>query len=92
MIDDKTKAIFFESLSNPQIAIPAIEKIVEVAKNMEFLTICDNTVASAALFNPIEWGVDVSVHSTSKYTNGQMVSSWWNYCRKRWISRIFQKK
>jgi putative ABC transport system substrate-binding protein len=31
----------------------------------------DNTVASAALFNPIKWGVDVVVHSTSKYTNGQ---------------------
>ena len=32
LVDDKTKGIFFESLSNPQIAIPAIEKIVEVAK------------------------------------------------------------
>jgi O-acetylhomoserine/O-acetylserine sulfhydrylase-like pyridoxal-dependent enzyme len=35
------------------------------------ITICDNTVATAALFNPIKWGVDVVVHSTSKYTNGQ---------------------
>lgn len=70
-IDDKTKAIFFESLSNPQIAIPAIEKIVEIGKKYGVLTICDNTVASAALFNPISWGVDIVVHSTSKYTNGQ---------------------
>ena len=71
LIDDKTKAIFFESLSNPQIAITDVEKVVEIAKKHGILTICDNTVASAALFNPISWGVDVVVHSTSKYTNGQ---------------------
>ena len=71
LIDDKTKAIFFESLSNPQIAITDVEKVVEIAKRHGILTICDNTVASAALFNPIKWGVDVVVHSTSKYTNGQ---------------------
>jgi O-acetylhomoserine (thiol)-lyase len=70
-IDDKTKAIFFESLSNPQIAITDVEKVVKIAKKHGVLTICDNTVASAALFNPIKWGVDVVVHSTSKYTNGQ---------------------
>ncbi|MCB9500248.1 MAG: O-acetylhomoserine aminocarboxypropyltransferase/cysteine synthase [Erysipelotrichaceae bacterium] len=71
LIDDKTKAIFFESLSNPQIAITDVEKVVEIAKRHGVLTICDNTVATAALFNPISWGVDVVVHSTSKYTNGQ---------------------
>jgi len=70
-INDKTKAIFFESLSNPQIAVADVEKIVEIAKRNGVLTICDNTVATAALFNPIKWGVDVVVHSTSKYTNGQ---------------------
>lgn len=70
LVDDKTKAIFFESLSNPQIAIPAIEKIVEVGKKHGIITICDNTVATPILFNPITWGVDVVVHSTSKYTSG----------------------
>lgn len=71
LIDDKTKAIFFETLSNPQIAITDVEKVVEIAKRHGVLTIADNTVATAALFNPIAWGVDVVVHSTSKYTNGQ---------------------
>lgn len=70
-IDENTKAVFFESLSNPQIAIADIENIVAIAKRNGVLTICDNTVATAALFNPISWGVDVVVHSTSKYTNGQ---------------------
>ena len=71
LIDDRTKAIYFESLSNPQIAIPDVEKIATIGKKHGVLTICDNTVASAALFNPIKWGIDVVVHSTSKYTNGQ---------------------
>jgi len=70
-IDENTKAVFFESLSNPQIAVADVEKIVEIAQRHGVLTICDNTVATAALFNPIKWGVDVVVHSTSKYTNGQ---------------------
>ncbi len=71
LIDENTKAIFFESLSNPQIAIADVESIVAIAKKYGVLTVCDNTVATAALFNPIAWGVDVVVHSTSKYTNGQ---------------------
>ncbi len=71
LIDDKTKAIFFESLSNPQIVIPNIETIVSIAKKYSLLTICDNTVATPALFNPIAYGVDVVVHSTSKYITGQ---------------------
>ncbi len=71
LIDDKTKAIFFESLSNPQIAIPNIDKIVEVANKHNIITVCDNTVATPILFQPISHGVDVVVHSTSKYTTGQ---------------------
>ena len=71
LIDDKTKAIYFESLSNPQIAIADVEKIALIGKKHDVITICDNTVASAALFNPIKWGIDVVIHSTSKYTSGQ---------------------
>ena len=71
LIDDKTKAIYFESLSNPQIAIADVEKIASIGKKHGVITICDNTVASAALFNPIKWGIDVVIHSTSKYTSGQ---------------------
>ncbi|MFA7090586.1 MAG: aminotransferase class I/II-fold pyridoxal phosphate-dependent enzyme, partial [Arcobacteraceae bacterium] len=59
LIDDKTKAIFFESLSNPQIAITDVEKVVSIAQKHGVLTVCDNTVATAALFNPIKWGGEV---------------------------------
>lgn len=71
LIDEKTKAIFFESLSNPQIAIPNIEKIVAIAQKYSILTVCDNTVATPILFQPLNHGVDVSVHSASKYISGQ---------------------
>ena len=70
-IDDSTKAIFFEALSNPQIAVADIEAISTIAKRHGVVTVCDNTVSSAALCNPLEWGVDIVIHSTSKYTNGQ---------------------
>ncbi|NCB54291.1 MAG: aminotransferase class I/II-fold pyridoxal phosphate-dependent enzyme, partial [Epsilonproteobacteria bacterium] len=71
LIDDKTKAIFFESLSNPQIAVPNIEKIVSIAQKYAVVSICDNTVATPILFQPLLNGIDVSVHSASKYINGQ---------------------
>ncbi|WP_187647780.1 O-acetylhomoserine aminocarboxypropyltransferase/cysteine synthase family protein [Nitrosophilus labii] len=71
LIDDKTKAIFFESLSNPHISIADVEKIVEIANKHNIVTICDNTVATPIIFNPLTKGVDVVVHSASKYINGQ---------------------
>ena len=70
IIDDKTKAIFFESLSNPQIAIADVETITNIAKKHKIVTICDNTVATPILFRPFDFGVDVSVHSLTKYING----------------------
>ena len=74
LIDDKTKAIFFETLSNPQIAIANVEKIVEIANKYGVVTVADNTVATPILFNPIKKGVDVVVHSASKYISGQGIS------------------
>jgi O-acetylhomoserine (thiol)-lyase len=71
LVDGKTRAIFFESLSNPSIEIVDFEKIVAIADKYGILTICDNTVATPALFRPIEVGVDIAVYSTSKYISGQ---------------------
>ncbi|MBX7491389.1 O-acetylhomoserine aminocarboxypropyltransferase/cysteine synthase family protein [Helicobacter turcicus] len=70
-VDSKTKAILFESLSNPQIAIADVEKITKIAKKHGIATICDNTVATAFLHKPFEFGVDIVVYSLSKYVNGQ---------------------
>ncbi|ECL2355131.1 O-acetylhomoserine aminocarboxypropyltransferase/cysteine synthase [Campylobacter coli] len=71
VIDQNTKAIFFESLSNPQIAIADIEKITQIAKKHKIATICDNTVATPFLLQPFKHGVDVIMHSLSKYVSGQ---------------------
>ncbi|MGK0255442.1 MAG: O-acetylhomoserine (thiol)-lyase [Arcobacteraceae bacterium] len=71
LIDDKTKAIFFESLSNPQIAVADIDAISTIAKKHGIISICDNTVATPYLINPIAHGTDIVVHSCSKYMSGQ---------------------
>ncbi|EGG0625119.1 O-acetylhomoserine aminocarboxypropyltransferase/cysteine synthase [Campylobacter coli] len=71
VIDQNTKAIFFESLSNPQIAIADIEKISQIAKKHKIVSICDNTVATPFLLQPFKHGVDIIVHSLSKYASGQ---------------------
>jgi len=71
LVDDKTKAIFFESLSNPQIAVADIDAISAVAKKHGIISICDNTVATPYLVNPIAHGTDIVVHSCSKYISGQ---------------------
>ncbi len=71
IIDSNTKAIFFESLSNPQISIADVEKITQIAKKHKIISICDNTVATPFLHRPFDFGVDVVVHSLTKYVNGQ---------------------
>ncbi len=71
LVDERTKVIFFESLTNPSIDVADIEAIVSIADEYGILTIVDNTVATPILCQPLKHGVDVVVHSASKYTTGQ---------------------
>ncbi len=71
LVDEKTKVIFFESLTNPSIDVADIEAITQIANKHNILTIVDNTVATPALCRPFEFGADITVHSASKYTTGQ---------------------
>lgn len=71
LVDEKTKAIFFETLTNPSIDVADISAITAIAKKHGILSIVDNTVATPVLCRPLEHGVDVVVHSASKYTTGQ---------------------
>ncbi|MFA7353812.1 MAG: O-acetylhomoserine aminocarboxypropyltransferase/cysteine synthase family protein [Sulfurimonadaceae bacterium] len=71
LIDDKTKVIFFESLTNPSIDVADIEAITKIANKYGILTVVDNTVATPILCRPFEHGADITVHSASKYTTGQ---------------------
>ncbi len=71
LIDEKSRCIFFESISNPSIELPDFEAIVNLANHYNLLTIADNTVATPILCQPLHLGVDVAVHSASKYFTGQ---------------------
>jgi len=71
LIDDKTKCIFFETISNPSIDVPNFDEIIAIANTHNIITIVDNTVATPILCQPLALGVDVAVYSASKYIAGQ---------------------
>lgn len=71
LVDDKTKIILFESITNPSIDVADFDAIVAIADKHNILTCVDNTVGTPILCKPFEHGVDLTVHSTSKYTTGQ---------------------
>ncbi len=70
LIDDKTKAVYCESIGNPAGNICDLAKIAKMAHSKGVPVIVDNTVASPALINPIEHGVDIVLHSMTKYIGG----------------------
>ncbi len=71
LVDEKTKIILFESITNPSIDVADIEAITSIANKYNILTCIDNTVGTPVLCRALDYGVDLSVHSTSKYTTGQ---------------------
>lgn len=70
LIDEKTKAVYCETIGNPAGNIADIEALCQVAHARGVPVIVDNTVASPVLCKPIEWGADVVVHSLTKYIGG----------------------
>jgi len=74
LVDDKTKIIIFESITNPSIDVADFDAIVAIANKHNILTCVDNTVGTPILCKPFSHGVDLTVHSTSKYTTGQGVA------------------
>ncbi len=71
LIDEKTKLILFESITNPSVDVADFEAIVAIAKKHNIMTCVDNTVATPIFCKPIDFGCDIVVHSASKYTTGQ---------------------
>ncbi|WP_421868393.1 O-acetylhomoserine aminocarboxypropyltransferase [Pararhizobium sp.] len=69
-IDDRTKAIFIESLANPGGTFVDIAAISAVAKKHGLPLIVDNTMATPYLIQPIEHGADIIVHSLTKFMGG----------------------
>lgn len=70
LIDDKTTAVFCESIGNPAGNIVDIEALAGMAHEHGVPLIVDNTVATPALIKPIRWGADIVVNSLTKYMAG----------------------
>ena len=74
LIDDKTKAVYCETIGNPAGNIIDLEPVCDAAHKRGVAVIVDNTVATPALCNPIEFGADIVVHSLTKYIGGHGTS------------------
>lgn len=75
LIDDKTKAIYLETIGNPGFSIPDFEKIAAVAQKHELPLIVDNTFgAGGYLFRPLEHGAHIVVESATKWIGGHGTS------------------
>ncbi len=73
-INDKTKAVFAETVGNPKLDTLDIEAVAKIAHEAGIPLIVDNTLPSPHLVNPIKWGADIVVHSATKFIGGHGTS------------------
>ncbi len=73
-IDDDTRLVYTESVGNPKNNVDDFEAIADISHAAGIPFMIDNTVPSPALFRPFEWGVDIVVHSLTKYIGGHGTS------------------
>lgn len=66
----QTKLIWGETIGNPRLSIPDLPALAKFAKDSGILFGVDNTFGSPALIRPLEWGVDIVMHSATKYLGG----------------------
>ena len=69
-IRPNTRLLWLETPSNPLLNITDIEMVADIARKHGILTAIDNTFATPCLLRPIDYGIDIVVHSTTKYLNG----------------------
>jgi cystathionine gamma-lyase/cystathionine beta-lyase len=69
-IKPNTKLIWVETPSNPLLNVTDLEMIGRIGKEHDILTVADNTFATPYFLKPIDFGIDLVVHSTTKYLNG----------------------
>ncbi|MDQ2751601.1 MAG: O-acetylhomoserine aminocarboxypropyltransferase/cysteine synthase [Bacteroidota bacterium] len=75
LINDKTKAIYLETIGNPKLSIPDFEKFAALAKKHDLPLIVDNTFAAGGyLFRPLEHGANIVVESATKWIGGHGTS------------------
>ena len=74
LIDKNTRAIYFETVTNPQLEIAAIDMLAQIAKKHRILLIADSTITPPNVFRAGTFGVDIEVISTTKYISGGATS------------------
>ena len=73
-IKDNTRLIYIESIANPRNNVLQYDKIADIAHGSGIPVICDNTVTTPMLLRPIEYGIDIVVHSCTKFIGGHGTS------------------
>ena len=69
-LKDRTRMIWVETPSNPMLKLADLDAIVDLARERDILTACDNTFATPILQKPLDHGFDIVMHSSSKYLSG----------------------
>ncbi|MGI9471763.1 MAG: trans-sulfuration enzyme family protein, partial [Rubripirellula sp.] len=69
-ITDKTRLIWAETIGNPRLTIPNLHELAEVAHAKNVLVGVDNTFGTPSLLRPLEYGIDIVMHSATKYLGG----------------------
>ncbi|MBR2283675.1 MAG: O-acetylhomoserine aminocarboxypropyltransferase/cysteine synthase [Ruminococcus sp.] len=70
LITERTKAVFTELIGNPKLDVVDLRRVADVCHSHGIPLIIDSTTATPYLINPLKYGTDIVVHSTSKYING----------------------
>lgn len=74
LIDDKTRAIFFETITNPQLEIVDVKILSKLGRSRNILVIADTTITPPYIFESKKFGVDIEVLSSTKYISGGATS------------------
>lgn len=69
-LEPETRMIWIESPTNPLLKLVDLAMVAEIARERGILTVCDNTFASPYTQRPLELGIDIALHSATKYVNG----------------------
>jgi cystathionine gamma-lyase len=69
-VKQNTKMIFVETPTNPMLVLTDLEAVSKIAKSNNLISVCDSTFMCPYFQNPLEWGIDIILHSTTKYING----------------------
>ena len=69
-VKPNTKMIFVETPTNPMLVLTDLEAVSKISKANNLISVCDSTFMSPYFQNPLEWGIDIVLHSTTKYING----------------------